>query len=107
MTAAKVEEAPVAIAGRTIYARGKARRHRLVSIVRQARTLAAVARATSERWTSVEVDRLVVARLVQLRAPDLVRSLVLAEAVGDAGADPEIEVVDRLERFDQLLRVEL
>src|SRR5215510_959662 len=67
--------------------------------------------ATGSRWPriprSLHVDRPERAAVVELRAPDLVRRLVLRHAERQAAADARIEVLDPLERVDQLLGVEV
>src|SRR6185437_3639329 len=55
----------------------------------------------------IQLDRRVFAGLVDLRAPDLVRGLVLGLAETERRAETEIEVTRQLERIDQLLGVHL
>jgi hypothetical protein len=52
----------------------------------------------------LQLDRLVLAGIIDRRAPDLVRGLVLGAAVAELGAEAEVKHAHRLERIDQLLR---
>src|SRR5204863_5832049 len=66
--------------------------------------------ATSPAMTSfalLQLDRLVLAVVVDGRAPDLVRGLMFGAAVAELGAQPEIKLAHGLERIDELFGVEM
>src|SRR6186997_3648243 len=55
----------------------------------------------------LQVDGLVAAILVELRAPYPVRPLMLGRTEADARAQAHVEVAHAFQRVDQILRVEL
>src|SRR5690348_11398898 len=56
---------------------------------------------------SVEIDDLIMADVVELRAPNLVRALVLHRPERDWRPGAEVEIANRLQRVHQPLVVEL
>src|SRR3978361_1178674 len=56
---------------------------------------------------SLQFERLIAAAFVKRGAPYLVRRLVLGAAEAERGSETEIEAARRLQRVDQLFRVEL
>jgi len=55
----------------------------------------------------LELEGLVLALVVDGRAPDLVRGLVLGAAVAEGSPETQVEIARVLERIDQLFSVEL
>src|SRR6187551_1378504 len=56
---------------------------------------------------SFEIERLIASALIERGAPHLVRGLVLGAAEAELGPETEVEITHRLQRVDQLLRIEL
>jgi hypothetical protein len=53
----------------------------------------------------LQVDRLVVSLRIELRAPHLVRALMVRRPEADERSEPHVEVADAFQAIDQLLSV--